>query len=74
MALSLPPPTQPLVSCKSLEGKDSGTGTVTEPWYRILTEISRIRSELDDLRRLTKGMGAMDVIGVTATATFVGST
>ena len=66
MALSLPPPTQPVTNPQS--------GTVTEPWYRIFTEISRIRSELDDLRRLTKGMGAMDSVGITATATFVGST
>lgn len=64
-ALSLPPPTQPLTY--------PNTGAVTEPWYRILTEISRLRSELDALKRLTKGMGAHDV-AVTATVSFVGST
>jgi hypothetical protein len=66
MALSLPPPTQPLTQPE--------TGTVTEPWYRILNEISRIRSELDALKRLTQGMGAMDSTFVTTTITFVGST
>ena len=65
MALSLPPPTQPLTLPE--------TGTVTEPWYRVLTEISRIRSELDALKRLTRGMGAVDM-AATGTATFVGST
>jgi hypothetical protein len=39
-----------------------------------LSEISRIRSELDALKRLTQGMGAMDSTFVTATITFVGST
>jgi hypothetical protein len=66
MALALPPPTQPLT--------DKNTGTVTEPWYRILSEISRIRSELDALKRLTQGMGAMDTPFVSAVVTFVGST
>jgi hypothetical protein len=66
MAPALPPPTQPLTN------KD--TGTVTEPWYRILSEISRIRSDLDALKRLTQGMGAMDASFVGATITFVGST
>jgi hypothetical protein len=65
MALSLPPPTQPLT--------DAATGTVTEPWYRILAEISRIRTDLDALSRLTAGMGATDIT-VTGTAIFVGST
>jgi hypothetical protein len=65
MGLSLPPPTQPLTN--------SQTGVVTEPWYRILAEISRLRSELDALRRLSRNDGAMDSVGVTATVTFVGS-
>jgi hypothetical protein len=65
MALSLPPPTQALTNPE--------TGMVTEPWYRIFTEISRIRTDLDAFERLTSGMGAMD-IAMTGTATFVGST
>jgi hypothetical protein len=69
MALSLPPPTQPITNPQS--------GMVTEPWYRILAEISRIRSELDYLNSLTVGLGAGDVTAratATVTATFVGST
>ncbi len=65
MALSLPPPTQPLTVPQ--------TGTVTEPWYRILTEISRLRSELDGIKRLSQGLGVMDS-ALGGTATFVGST
>jgi hypothetical protein len=64
-ALSLPPPTQPLTEPQS--------GTVTEPWYRILTEISRMRSELDGLQRINRGVGVIDMTG-TGTAIFVGST
>jgi hypothetical protein len=62
-AISLPPPTQPLTNKEF----------VTEPWYRVLTEIGRLRTELDDLRRLTAGMGAVDV-AATGIAIFVGST
>lgn len=61
-ALSLPPPTQPLTE----------NDLVTEPWYRILSEVSRLRSELDALKRLTRNDGALDV-SITGTATFVGS-
>jgi hypothetical protein len=66
MALALPPPTQPLT--------DKDTGTVTEPWYRILSEISRIRFELDALKRLTRNDGAMDAPFTSAVVLFVGST
>jgi hypothetical protein len=64
-AISIPPPTQPLTS--------PDTGAVTEPWYRVLNEISRLRTELDALYRLTEGMGAADAY-LTGTATVVGST
>jgi hypothetical protein len=64
MSLSLPPPTQPITY---------QSGMVTEPWYRVFGEITRLRTELDALKRLTQGMGAMDS-GVSFTATFVGST
>lgn len=64
MALSIPPPTQLLVMKES--------GAVTEPWYRVFAEISRIRTELDALKRLTKDMGAIDM-SATFRATFVGS-
>lgn len=64
-ALSAPPPTQPVTEAKS--------GQVTEPWYRFLIEISRLRTDLDALSRLTKNMGAVD-ISWSGTATFVGST
>jgi hypothetical protein len=63
MALSLPPPTQRLTDKEM----------ITEPWYRVMAEISRLRTEFDALTRLTRGMGALDVSGG-ATATFVGST
>jgi hypothetical protein len=64
VALSLPPPTQRLTDKEM----------ITEPWYRVMAEISRLRAELDALSRLSRGAGALDVIGGGATATFVGST
>ena len=63
-AISIPPPTQPLTN----------EDIVTEPWYRVLTEISRLRTDLDNLRRLSEGMGAFDVSAGFGTVTFVGST
>lgn len=63
MALSLPPPTQPLTQ----------EDIITEPWYRVMTEISRLRTDLDNLLRFTQGMGVLDA-SISATVTFVGST
>jgi hypothetical protein len=38
----------------------------------VMTEISRLRTDLDNLTRLTRGMGAVDV-SATAYVSFVGS-
>ena len=61
-AISIPPPTQQFTQDEF----------ITDPWYRVMTEISRLRTDLDNLTRLTKGMGALDV-SVSAAVTFIGT-
>ena len=62
-AISIPPPTQPI----------SDDELITEPWYRVMLEIQRLRQDFDASARFTRGLGVMDSKG-SVTAAFVGST